>query len=77
MNKTDEILKEFGINRVALNSGSKYSKGFMEDGNIGEGYVAGLKVDAGTRIKTDDNILDNIVSYDRAEAKMHIWDKLI
>ena len=48
----------------------------MEDGNIGEGYVAGLKVDAGTE-KTDDNVLDNIVSYDRAEAKMHIWVKLI
>ncbi|MEJ7333952.1 histidine decarboxylase, pyruvoyl type, partial [Staphylococcus epidermidis] len=48
MKKTDKILKEIGISRVALNEGKKYSKGFMEDGNIGEGYVAGLKVDAGT-----------------------------
>ena len=69
MKKTDEILREFGISRVALNKGTKYSKGFMEDGNIGEGYVAGLKVDAGKRKKTDDNVLDNIVSYDRAESK--------
>lgn len=69
MKKTDEILREIGISRVALNKGAKYSKGFMEDGNIGEGYVAGLKVDAGTRKKTDDNVLDNIVSYDHAEAK--------
>lgn len=44
MKKTDEILREIGISRVALNKGAKYSKGFMEDGNIGEGYVAGLNV---------------------------------
>ena len=38
-------------------------------GKIGNGYVTVLKVDAGVRDKTDDDVLDGIVSYDRAETK--------
>lgn len=66
---TTEKLREFGINRICLSPYKKYSRGYSEPGNIGTGYVAGLKVDAGVRDKTDDTVLDGIVSYDRAEAK--------
>nr|P00863.1 RecName: Full=Histidine decarboxylase small chain; Short=HDC [Micrococcus sp.] len=38
MKKTDKILKEIGIQRVAIMEGKKYSKGFMEDGDIGVQY---------------------------------------
>nr|WP_272106735.1 hypothetical protein [Staphylococcus sp. NRL 22/194] len=43
MKQADKILNKVGINRVALNKGSKYSKGFMEDGNIGEALCSRVK----------------------------------
>ncbi|KID42356.1 histidine decarboxylase, pyruvoyl type [Fructilactobacillus fructivorans] len=69
MAKIDKILNQEGIDRIAINPYQKYSRGYMEPGNLGGGYVTGLKVDAGTREKTDDSMLDGIVSYDRAECK--------
>ncbi|MBS9338074.1 histidine decarboxylase, pyruvoyl type [Fructobacillus sp. M2-14] len=61
--------REIGIDSTALNNYVGYSRGYLEPGNIGEGYLTGLKVDAAATKLTDDNILDNISSYDRAEAK--------
>lgn len=69
MAKIDLTLNKQGIDRIAISPYVKYSRGYMEPGNIGNGYVTGLKVDAGVRDKTDDDILDGIVSYDRAETK--------
>ncbi|ANZ58388.1 histidine decarboxylase, pyruvoyl type [Fructilactobacillus lindneri] len=69
MAKIDEILNQEGIDRIAISPYKQYSRGYMEPGNLGTGYVTGLKVDAGTRVKTDDEVLDGIVSYDRAECK--------
>ncbi|MCI1554455.1 MAG: histidine decarboxylase, pyruvoyl type [Levilactobacillus sp.] len=65
----DVKLNKLGIDRISINTYKQYSRGYMEPGNIGNGYVAGLKVDAGVRDKTDDDVLDGIVSYDRAETK--------
>ena len=69
MAELDYDLNKMGIDRIAISPYKKYSRGYMEPGNIGNGYVTGLKVDAGVRDKTDDNVLDGIVSYDRAETK--------
>jgi len=65
----DVKLNKLGIDRISINTYKQFSRGYMEPGNIGNGYVAGLKVDAGVRDKTDDDVLDGIVSYDRAETK--------
>lgn len=69
MSDLDIKLNQNGIDRIAINPYKKWSRGYMEPGNIGNGYVAGLKVDAGVCDKTDDDVLDGIVSYDRAETK--------
>lgn len=70
MNDKDfQLAKHIGINSTALNDYDGYSRGYLEPGNIGEGYLTGLKVDAAATKLTDDNILDNISSYDGAEAK--------
>lgn len=69
MAKIDVSLNKIGIDRIAISPYQKFSRGYMEPGNIGNGYVSGLKVDAGVRDKTDDDVLDGIVSYDRAETK--------
>lgn len=69
MKKLNAMLNEQGIDRIAISPYKQYSRGYMEPGNIGNGYVTGIKVDASTCLKTDDDILDGIVSYDRAETK--------
>ncbi|WP_290033389.1 histidine decarboxylase, pyruvoyl type [Ligilactobacillus cholophilus] len=69
MAKIDLTLNKQGIDRIAISPYTKYSRGYMEPGNIGNGYVTGLKVDAGVRDKSGDDVLDGIVSYDRAETK--------
>ncbi|MBS9335281.1 histidine decarboxylase, pyruvoyl type [Fructobacillus sp. M1-13] len=61
--------RAIGINSDALNNYVGFSRGYLEPGNIGEGYLTGLKVDAASTKLTDDELLDNISSYDRAEAK--------
>ena len=65
----DEKLNRNGVDRIAISPYRRWARGYMEPGNIGNGYVTGLKVDAGVREKTDDEMLDGIVSYDRAECK--------
>ena len=62
MAKLDLNLNKQGIDRIAISPYKQYSRGYMEPGNIGNGYVTGLKVDAGVRDKTDDDVLDGIVS---------------
>ena len=44
-----------------------YCDGYGAPGAQGNGYVSVLKVSVGTVEKTDDFLLDGIVSYDRAE----------
>lgn len=61
--------KHLDVDKTAISRYQKYSRGYMEPGNIGNGYVTGLKVDSGICEKTDDNVLDGIVAYDRAECK--------
>ena len=69
MSELDTKLNKLGVDRIAISPYKQWSRGYMEPGNIGNGYVTGLKVDAGVRDKTDDDVLDGIVSYDRAETK--------
>lgn len=69
MSQLDTKLNSLGVDRIAISPYKQWSRGYMEPGNIGNGYVAGLKVDAGVRDKSDDDVLDGIVSYDRAECK--------
>ena len=69
MSEFDKKLNTLGVDRISVSPYKKWSRGYMEPGNIGNGYVSGLKVDAGVVDKTDDMILDGIVSYDRAETK--------
>lgn len=69
MSNLDVKFNKQGIDRIAISNYERYSRGYMEPGNIGNGYITGLKVDAGVRDKTDDDVLDGIVSYDRAETK--------
>ncbi|UQS82254.1 histidine decarboxylase, pyruvoyl type [Bombilactobacillus folatiphilus] len=69
MAELDLSLNKIGIDRIAISPYKQYSRGYMEPGNLGNGYVTGVKVDAGVREKTDDDVLDGIVSYDRAETK--------
>lgn len=69
MSELDVKLNAQGIDRIALSPYKQYCRGYMEPGNIGTGYVTGLKVDAGVCDKTDDDVLDGILSYDRAETK--------
>lgn len=69
MSELDIKLNELGIDRIAISPYKRWSRGYMEPGNIGNGYVTGLKVDAGVRDKLDDEVLDGIVTYDKAETK--------
>lgn len=69
MSELDTRLNQLGVDRICISTYKKWSRGYMEPGNLGNGYVTGLKVDAGVRDKSDDDILDGIVSYDRAECK--------
>lgn len=69
MSELDVKLNKLGVDRIAINPYKQWTRGYMEPGNLGNGYVTGLKVDAGVRNKTDDDVLDGIVSYDRAETK--------
>lgn len=69
MSELDRELNKLGVDRIAISPYKQWTRGYMEPGNIGNGYVTGIKVDAGVRDKTDDDVLDGIVSYDRAETK--------
>nr|P04193.2 RecName: Full=Histidine decarboxylase proenzyme; Short=HDC; AltName: Full=Pi chain; Contains: RecName: Full=Histidine decarboxylase beta chain; Contains: RecName: Full=Histidine decarboxylase alpha chain [Lentilactobacillus buchneri] len=69
MSEFDKKLNTLGVDRISVSPYKKWSRGYMEPGNIGNGYVSGLKVDAGVVDKTDDMVLDGIGSYDRAETK--------
>nr|WP_012345027.1 histidine decarboxylase, pyruvoyl type [Tetragenococcus halophilus]BAG14318.1 pyruvoyl dependent histidine decarboxylase [Tetragenococcus halophilus] len=69
MSEFDKKLNTLGVDRISVSPYKKWSRGYLEPGNVGNGYVSGLKVDAGVVDKTDDMILDGIVSHDRAETK--------
>ena len=56
------------INSKAVGPFKRYCDGYGNPGADGAGYVSVLKVSTGTVEKTDDNLLDGIVAYDRAEA---------
>lgn len=55
------------IDKTAISSYENYCDGYGAPGAQGNGYVSVLKVSVGTVEKTDDFLLDGIVSYDRAE----------
>ncbi|WP_297405189.1 histidine decarboxylase, pyruvoyl type [uncultured Cetobacterium sp.] len=55
------------IDKTAISPYDRYCDGYGAPGAYGNGYVSVLKVSTGTVKKTDDFLLDGIVSYDRAE----------
>ena len=55
------------IDKTAISPYEYYCDGYGAPGAQGNGYVSVLKVSVGTVEKTDDFLLDGIVSYDRAE----------
>ena len=55
------------IDKTAISPYDNYCDGYGMPGSYGNGYVNILKVSAGTVEKTSDELIDGIVSYDRAE----------
>lgn len=55
------------IDKTVISPYENYCDGYGAPGAQGNGYVSVLKVSVGTVEKTDDFLLDGIVSYDRAE----------
>lgn len=55
------------IDKTAISPYENYCDGYGAPGAQGNGYVSVLKVSVGTVEKTDNFLLDGIVSYDRAE----------
>ena len=56
------------IDKTAISPYDDYCDGYGMPGAYGNGYVSVLKVSSGTVKKSDDFLLDGIVSYDRAEV---------
>lgn len=56
------------IDKTAISPYDDYCDGYGMPGADGNGYVSILKVSAGTVEKTDDGLIDRIVTYDKAEA---------
>lgn len=69
MSELDTHLQSYGVDRIAISPYKQWSRGYMEPGNIGTGYVTGCKVDADSRNKVGDDLLSKIVTYDLAECK--------
>lgn len=67
-NNVDDILRDEYFDKTAISPYNTYCDGYGMPGATGNGYVAALKVDAGTVNKTEDSLIDGIVSYDRAET---------
>ncbi len=55
------------VDKTAISPYDNYCDGYGMPGAYGNGYVNVLKVSAGTVKKTNDELIDGIVSYDRAE----------
>ena len=55
------------IDKTAISPYDRYCDGYGMPGAYGNGYVSVLKVSVGTVKKSDDFLIDGIVSYDRAE----------
>lgn len=55
------------VDKTAISPYNRYCDGYGMPGAYGNGYVSVLTVSVGTVKKTDDFLLDGIVSYDRAE----------
>ena len=56
------------IDKTAISPYDDYCDGYGMPGAYGNGYVSVLKVSAGTVEKTNDELVDRIVTYDKAEA---------
>lgn len=56
------------IDKTAISPFDSYCDGYGMPGATGIGYVSVLKVSTGTVEKSDDFLIDGIISYDRAEA---------
>ncbi len=65
----DDVNRKEHFDKTAISPYNTYCDGYGMSGSTGNGYIAALKVDAGTVKKTDDELLDGIVSYDRAETQ--------
>ncbi len=55
------------VDKTAISPYDNYCDGYGMPGSFGNGYVNVLKVSTGTIKKTNDELIDGIVSYDRAE----------
>ena len=55
------------IDKTAISPYDCYCDGYGMPGAYGNGYLAALKVSAGMVKKADDQLIDGIVAYDRAE----------
>ena len=55
------------IDKTAISPYDDYCDGYGMPGAYGNGYVSVLKVSAGTVEKTNDELIDGIVTYDKAE----------
>ncbi|RNL49074.1 histidine decarboxylase, pyruvoyl type [Paraeggerthella hongkongensis] len=56
------------IDKTAISPYDDYCDGYGMPGAYGNGYVSVLKVSAGTVEKTNDMLIDGIVTYDKAET---------
>ena len=56
------------IDKTAISPYDDYCDGYGMPGAYGNGYVSVLKVSAGTVEKTNDALIDTIVTYDKAET---------
>ena len=56
------------FDKTAISPFEEYCDGYGMPGAKGQGYVSVLKVSTGVTEKTDDMLLDGIVTYDKAEA---------
>jgi histidine decarboxylase len=56
------------LDKTAISPFDDYCDGYGMPGAKGQGYVSVLKVSTGVADKSDDMLLDGIVTYDRAEA---------
>jgi histidine decarboxylase len=56
------------IDKTAISFYDRYCDGYARPGAYGNGYVCVVKVATATVVKSDDFLLDGIVSYDRTEA---------
>ena len=64
----DSFAESAKLDKTAISPFDDYCDGYGMPGAKGQGYVSVLKVSTGVAEKSDDMLLDGIVTYDKAEA---------